>query len=178
MPGGALKLRDVRKLSEAQMLLEADVSLSEMPGLPPGLMPGRVPLHVQARFGVEQGRWVAHVALSGELQMTCQRCMRPMRWPVDTQSPVLLIESESQAEGAPLEWETFLASEGKVSLAALAAEELLLGLPIVPLHADSADCTASVPAAQETVKSDAVVTRPFADLRALLEQATKPGKSS
>jgi uncharacterized metal-binding protein YceD (DUF177 family) len=57
-----------------------------------------------------------------------------------------------------------------VSVAALAAEELLLALPIVPLH-QGADCgqakdvQASAPTVQEQV-----TTRPFAQLRALLEQ--------
>jgi uncharacterized protein len=173
MPGGASKLRDVRKLAEAHTILEADVTVAEMPGLPPELTAGRDPLHVKARFGVEQGHWMAHVALSGEVQLICQRCMRPMRWPVDTQSPVLLIESEAQADGAPVEWETFLAHEGRVSLAALGAEELLLGLPIVPLHADSAEC-ASGTAKTVTQAPEPASTRPFADLRAMLERDAKP----
>ena len=47
---------------------------------------------------------------------------------------MLLVGSEREAEEAPVGWETYLAPEGRLSLAALVAEELLLALPIVPLH--------------------------------------------
>jgi uncharacterized protein len=102
--------------------------------------------------------------------------------PIETSSPVLLIESEADAEAAPVEWETYLAAEGRLSLAALAAEELLLALPVVPLHADSSACEASAgrapaardaePAAQSAPATEAT-TRPFADLRALLDGGAK-----
>jgi uncharacterized protein len=175
MSGGASKLHDLRKLSDAQAMLDLDVALTEMPGLPADRVVGGGPLHVHARFGKEQGYRVAHVELSGELQLVCQRCLRAMRWPVKTQSQVLLLESELEAEGAPVEWETYLALEGRVSLAALAAEELLLTLPIVPLHAGGADCAAETPdVVLAPERLPAVPTRPFADLRAMLEQGAKP----
>jgi uncharacterized protein len=171
MPGGALKLRDVRKLSDAGAILDLDVSLAEMPELPVALISGGGPLHAHVEFGREQGFMVAHVTVSGELELVCQRCMGPMRWPVDTKSTVLLIESEPQADGAPVEWETFLAAEGRLSVAALAAEEVRLALPIVPLHAAAAECQQG--AAPEPVVPEQVTARPFADLRALLEQGAK-----
>ena len=173
MSGGASKLRDVNKLSDAGAVLDLNVPLSELPGLPAELVAGGGPLRVQARFRREQGHKVAHVGLEGELQLICQRCMQPMRWLVKTQSPVVLIETESEADGAPADWETFLAADGRVSVAALAGEELLLALPIVPLHADAADCgSGAAPDEQPPVKNE--TARPFADLRALLEQGTKP----
>ena len=126
----------------------------------------------KVRFGNEQGSRVAHVGLDGELQLICQRCLQPMRWPVKTQSPVMLIEAESQADGLPDDRETFLAADGRVSVAALAGEELLLALPIVPLHADIAECGVGAPPVGEP-PSGVESGRPFADLRALLEQGTK-----
>jgi uncharacterized protein len=174
MPGGASKLRDVRKLSDARAILELDIPIGELPGLPVELIMGGGPLHVQVQFGREQGFMVAQLAMRGEMQLVCQRCIGPMSWQVDLKSPVLLIESESEAEGAPAEWETYLAADGRVSIAALATEELLLALPIVPLHADGQDCAGGRPAAKPTAPEAAQVTaRPFADLRALLEQGAK-----
>jgi uncharacterized metal-binding protein YceD (DUF177 family) len=128
---------------------------------------------------------VAKVALTGQVELVCQRCMGPMPWSIDASSTVLLIESETEANGAPVEWETYLAPDGRASVAALAAEELLLALPIVPLHEGGTDCVSSVvdedassSATRESVESGAmpetVSARPFADLRALLEQGAKP----
>lgn len=173
MPGGALKLRDVRKLSDAHAILDLDVPLAELPGLPVELILGGGPLHAHVEFSREQGFMVAHVALRGALELVCQRCLGPMRWQVDTRSPVLLIESETEADGAPSEWETFLAAEGRLSVAALAAEELRLALPIVPLHADGGQCQQAPTPAPAPVAAEQVTARPFADLRTLLEQRAK-----
>jgi uncharacterized metal-binding protein YceD (DUF177 family) len=68
----------------------------------------------------------------------------------------------------------------------LAAEELLLALPVVPLHADSSACEAaagralearSVAAASSPQSAGEQATaRPFADLRALLDGGAKTKK--
>jgi uncharacterized protein len=181
MPGGAQKLRDVRKLADARATLDLDIPVAELPGLPGELILGRGQVHARVQFGREQGFMVAQVALRGQLELICQRCMGPMPLPIETSSPVLLIESEADAEAAPVEWETYLAAEGRLNLAALAAEELLLALPVVPLHADSSACEAAAgrlppaPDAAPTSPAPAepAMVRPFADLRALLDGGAK-----
>jgi uncharacterized protein len=181
MPGGASKLRDVRKLADARATLDLDIPVAELPGLPGELISGGGQVHAQVQFGREQGFMVAQVKLHGQLMLVCQRCMGPMPLPIETSSPVLLVESEADAEAAPVEWETYLATEGRLSLAALAAEELLLALPVVPLHADSRVCEAAAggvplaPVVEPALPPGAVqaTARPFADLRALLDGGTK-----
>jgi len=201
MPGGASKLRDVRKLADARATIGLDIPVAELPGLPGELIAGIGVLHAHVQFGREQGFMVAQVALRGQLELICQRCMGPMPLPIETSSPVLLVESEADAEAAPVEWETYLAAEGRLSLAALAAEELLLALPVVPLHADGSGCKAAgrqsagqpaelaaIPApplsgggqvgpgtsgAGAAAASEQATTRPFADLRALLDSGAK-----
>jgi uncharacterized protein len=176
MPGGASKLRDVRKLADARATLDLEIPVAELPGLPGEIISGGGQVHAHLQFGREQGFMVAQVALRAQLQLICQRCMGPMPVPIETNSPVLLVESEADAEAAPVEWETYLAAEGRLSIAALAAEELLLALPVVPLHSDSDACQAAAgrPAAArdaEPVAQPAAATvRPFADLRALLDR--------
>jgi uncharacterized protein len=198
MPGGASKLRDVRKLADARATIGLDIPVAELPGLPGELIAGVGVLHAHVQFGREQGFMVAQVALRGELELICQRCMGPMPLPIETSSPVLLVESEADAEAAPVEWETYLAAEGRLSLAALAAEELLLALPVVPLHADGSACKAAAEPAPEALAAkpapppsaggpvgagtsgagsaaagEQATTRPFADLRALLDGGAK-----
>jgi uncharacterized protein len=186
MPGGASKLRDVRKLADARATLDLDIPVAQLPGLPMELVCGSGQVHAHLQFGREQGFMVAQVALRAQLELICQRCMRPMPVPIETSSPVLLIESEAEAEAAPVEWETYLAAEGRLSFEALAAEELLLALPVVPLHPDSSACEASAgrsvpardaePAAQPQSAAEQATVRPFADLRALLDGGAKPKK--
>jgi uncharacterized protein len=177
-----LNLRDVRKLADTRAEFEFEAPVAELPGLPSDLRAGDGRVQVQVRFGREQGFAIAAVTLKAQLQVVCQRCMTPMPLTVQAQSPVLVVESEREAEEAPAGWETFLAPEGRLSLEALAAEELLLALPIVPLHEASAECAASKAIAGDAqagkvVTDDAAGTaRPFADLKALLERGGKVPK--
>src|SRR6202790_2279909 len=183
MPGGASKLRDVRKLADARAALDLDIPVAELPGLPVELISGGGQVHAHLQFGREQGFMVAQVALKAPLELICQRCMGPMPVPIATSSPVLLIESAADAEAAPVEWETYLAAEGRLSFEALAAEELLLALPVVPLHADSSACEAAAgrslppteaePASRPQAAAEQALVRPFADLRALLDGGAK-----
>lgn len=183
MPGAASKLRDVRKLSDARATIDLDIPVAELPGLPGELISGGGQVHAHVQFGREQGFMVAQVALRAQLELVCQRCMGPMPVPIETSSPVLLVESEADAEAAPVEWETYLAAEGRLSLASLAAEELLLALPVVPLHPDGGPCEASAgragqvrgtePALPPQAATGQATVRPFADLRALLDGGDK-----
>lgn len=184
MPGGASKLRDVRKLADTRSTLDLEISAAQLPNLPVELISIAGQVHAHLQFGRERGFMVAQVGLRAQLEVICQRCMQPMALQIDTSSTVLLLESAAQADGAPAEWETYLAAEGRLSLEALAAEELLLALPIVPLHAQLRDCEISsvesvpTPAAPlpELAASAEAKGRPFADLRALLDRSAKSEK--
>ena len=52
---------------------------------------------------------------------------------------VALIAAESEADRVPQEFETVLAPENRIRVRDLVEEELLLSLPLVPLHADASD---------------------------------------
>jgi DUF177 domain-containing protein len=179
MSGGAAKLRDVRKLADSRAVFELDFPLLQLPGLPAEFTSGAGSVRARLSFGREQGFAMAQVELTAQLAVTCQRCLSPLLLQVQAGSPVLIAESEREAEHAPAGWETFLAPEGRVDFAALAAEELLLALPIVPLHEDVTECAranvaetrgASEVPSTAAPSAEAATTRPFADLRALLER--------
>jgi uncharacterized protein len=194
MSGGASKLRDVRKLADSRAVFELDVPLLQLPNVPPEFSSGDGTVRAHLSFGREQGFALAQVALDAQLAVNCQRCLSPMQLAVHTSSPVLIVESEREAEEAPAGWETFLAPEGRVDFEALVAEELLLALPIVPLHERASECAAlmgadpaavaarggahaaseassGAAAATQAAATEPATTRPFADLRNLLERA-------
>ena len=181
MSGGALKLREVRKLADSRAAFEFEIPVAELPDIPPEFGAGNGLVQAQVRFGREQGFAVADVELRAQLQVVCQRCMAPMPLTVESHSPVLVVETEREAEEAPAGWETFLAPEGRLSLAALVAEEVLLAIPIVPLHdagpscaAAAPDAVAATPAGPEAAAiEEGATVRPFADLKALLERRSK-----
>ncbi|HTW74276.1 MAG TPA: YceD family protein [Steroidobacteraceae bacterium] len=180
----ASKPRDVRKLADSRAVFELSLALAELPGLPAEYLAGAAQVHARLCFGREQGYAMAQVELQTQLGATCQRCLAPMQLRIDARSPVLIVESAQQAEQAPAGWETFLAPEGRLMLEALAAEELLLALPIVPLHAPPARCQPLAPrvaieppatlrAMEAAGVTQAATARPFAELRALLERGRR-----
>ena len=111
---------------------------------------------------------VADLTFSGMAALQCQRCLQPMERPLERASRIALIASEAEAARVPAEREPVLAAGGRISIGELLTEELLLLLPIVPLHEDRLHCPAerplpgAAPAGGET-------HRPFAHLDELLK---------
>lgn len=175
MPGGWPKSRDVRQLTESRARFEFDIPVAELPGVSSELS-AAAPLHVRLDFGREQGVGVVQVAVRGSLGATCQRCMRPLALQLDTDSRVALVTSEAEAAALPEAWETFLAADGVLDFPALIAEEVLLALPIVPLHDAGACSAAPPPPPGGNAQEPAATTRPFADLKALLEGGAPGGR--
>jgi uncharacterized protein len=117
----------------------------------------------------EAGRVIADVTLDAQLTLRCQRCLGLMLLPIDCSSRVVLIESEAAAADVPPELETALAPEGRMRLADLVEEELLLALPAAPRHEGQCPGVQRV----EVQESISDTTRPFAGLGDLLSGRSK-----
>jgi uncharacterized protein len=113
----------------------------------------------------EEGRIVAEVKLATELSLRCQRCLKPLLLPIASRSRVALLANEEEAAGVPPELETALAPDGRLCLADLVEEELLLALPAAPRH------SGSCPGGQENEVQESIsqtTQQPFAGLGELL----------
>lgn len=179
MPQGWTKPQDAGRLADTHARLELEFRLAELPGLPDEYTDAGQPVMASLAFGRERGQVLVDIRVRARLRCTCMRCLAPMDWPVDGRSQVLVLEDDGAADDAPEGRETFLAPGGQVSLPALVAEELLLGLPLVPSHGDEGECESAarpVPAAAAAEAADDERQRPFADLRALLGQRHGDGK--
>jgi uncharacterized protein len=177
MPNGWSKPRDLAKLAEMRARFEFEIPLGDLPGIPAEFSLADGPVRVWMQFGRERGVPVADVKVQAVLKPQCQRCMGEMRLTIASESHVAVVDSEAQAANVAEETETFLAADGHGTLAALAAEELLLSLPIVPRHAAGERCLEAgvgalhvLPASPEAALVSEETQRPFADLRALLEK--------
>ncbi|MGH8426619.1 MAG: YceD family protein [Gammaproteobacteria bacterium] len=100
------------------------------------------------------------VAITGNfrarLEAQCQRCLEPFELVLDV--PIrLLVPTGEEAIEAPPGWE-LIEPEMHPRLADLLEAELLLALPMAPLHAPE-DCPARLPQATQEAR-----TRPFAGL--------------
>lgn len=85
-----------------------------------------------------RGRPRLRSQIHGSLEMECQRCLKPVGVTVDSNRVLYLVASEEEAERL----ETVLADEEPevivvdqaMDLAAVVEDEVLLGVPLVPMH--------------------------------------------
>jgi uncharacterized protein len=167
---------DIDRLADGEADIDFAVPLAELPRLRSqlasvdGMVRGRV------HFTRESGFAVAALTLSGAATLACQRCLQPMTEPVNSSVRVALIAAEAEARGVPEHLEPVLAPGGRTTVGELVEEELLLALPIVPLHAQASDCAAPVSApeqggaAQVSHTPEQTTQRPFAQLDKLLKR--------
>lgn len=118
----------------------------------------------------QDGRIVAQVQFEATVTLQCQRCLGPMTQSLEGGSLVALVETEEAAAQVPQEFETALAPLGRLRLAGLLEEELLLALPAAPRHA-AGQCPAARHETRESAAPD--VQRPFANLGELLARRPK-----
>jgi uncharacterized protein len=123
-------------------------------------------------FGRIEGRTTVEVQVSGELVLTCQRCLRPCTCTVNETASLVVMASD--ADEVPGGFEPLLGDAERLSVTELIEEQLLLGLPLVPKHATTALCGAA-PAAIAISATEAAADetqRPFANLRKLLDEGS------
>jgi len=164
---------DVDRLSEAGADIDFVVPLAELPRLAQlanvaGEVRGRV--HFRRVAGIA----IAELTLSGTARLVCQRCLGPLDVEVEADTSVGLIATEADMNRVPEEFEPVLAPEGRISVGELVEEELLLTLPIVPLHEDTDGGTtcvaADTPPLATNGREEDKTQRPFEQLAELLKR--------
>lgn len=135
---------------------------------------------------LESGRPAAHGSLKASLPLTCQRCLQTSWTEVETDFSCCFASSEAVAERMPDDLDVLMMDEkGKVSLADLFEDELLLALPIFPKHAEGG-CAGDIAerlgalsvSEQEPEAAEQATRKAFAGLDQLLDQnKQKPDNS-
>ena len=166
MPEDGSKLSDVAVLADEAAQVDVVVPLAGLARLAPLLVSTTGTARGRLGFERDRGHVVADVAVDGELEVCCQRCLAKFMLPVRSRSRVALVRDEADVESVPGDLESALAPEGRIHLRDLVEEELLLALPGAPRHTVG-ECATAVTSQDATVAEDSV-QRPFAGLAALL----------
>lgn len=74
-------------------------------------------------------------SVQSRLALECQRCLEMMTLPVDARLDLVVIQVPAEAERIPEECEPVVAEDGALRIVDLVEEELLLAIPLVPMHA-------------------------------------------
>jgi uncharacterized protein len=84
-----------------------------------------------------RGRPMLRLAVTGTLQLRCQRCLGPLRHSVDVMSELLLLRDESEFADLAEELDDTLdgiVAQPRMDVAAMVEDEIILGLPYAPRH--------------------------------------------
>jgi uncharacterized protein len=165
MPEDGARSVNVAVLADAGSKVELAIPIGRLERIAEYLASREGMVNGSIAFSREEGRIVAEVGLAAVLRMRCQRCLKAMTMPIESQSHVVLLASEEEAASIPPELETALAPEGRLRLADLVEEELLLALPAAPRHPEACP-DGRRDEAHESIPETA--QRPFAGLGELL----------
>lgn len=122
------------------------------------------------RFAKEAGRAVLEGHVRARLVMKCQRCLEPVEVAVDSVFRFGVVASEADSERLPDDLDPLLVTDQPVDPLDLLEDELLLCLPLVPMHQPGECRRPSVPGPDETERSPEIKTKkdnPFAALSVL-----------
>jgi len=120
-------------------------------------------------FGRDEfGTSYLDVRVQAPLELICQRTLEPFILPVTVDARLGLIRSEREESALPPGSEPLLVAEdGKLSLADVIEDELLLALPLVPINPDSSLPDEVVDPGTEASATEGRTDNPFAVLREL-----------
>jgi uncharacterized protein len=128
-------LFDPRRFAEQRRLLQGDIPLGPMRRLRESVSSGDGVASVDLTFGIDAlGVKYVTGTVRARLGLVCQRCMGPLELPIEARVSLGVVESEAQAQRLPDGYEPLLAESGRAALSAVVEDELILALPVVPLH--------------------------------------------
>lgn len=126
----------------------------------------RMRLELQMLDGMPAGV----LRLQAGVVQECQRCLRPVRRAVESESRLAFVAREDVP--LPADHEPVVGDPHRVDLAALVEDELLLAVPLIAKHAPGEECRLPAQAgARESEPAPAAqeMRRPFAGLKDLLK---------
>lgn len=111
-------------------------------------------------FKGERGQSQLRLTVTGELPLTCQRCLEAIRFDIEVESVLELVPEGAEMSQDELEDDTrdFLPVAGSLDVVELVEDEILLVLPVAPRHENC-----GLPGAAEAGER----ISPFADLAKL-----------
>ncbi|OIQ86113.1 hypothetical protein GALL_320530 [mine drainage metagenome] len=103
---------------------------------------------------VKAGRPEISLQLKGELTLTCQRCMGPIRHAVDTVTRFVVVPDPGMLPAPEDDQDDvdYLVADPRFDVLALVEDEILLELPMAPLHEADA-CGVAAAGAKEQKES-------------------------
>ena len=104
------------------------------------------------------------IAVTGSLKLQCQRCLRPVDWPIDVRTRLTVLSSDAQVGQLAEPFDSIVMGADGLMLATVIEDEILAALPMVPVHEPGVDCVEAGAPNLELESKTEQMYRPFADL--------------
>jgi uncharacterized protein len=131
------RISDAFAFSREGRVVEGTLALSSLERLHDLLADaaGEVSYRIGGRTG-EQGESLLHLEVSGLLPLACQRCLEAVPFDLDADVLLELLPEGAEVSQDEMEDDTrdFLPVAGKLDVAELVEDEILLALPVAPRH--------------------------------------------
>ena len=160
---------DLLATAEARRELRGSIPLARLVRVLPALVSSDGELQVTLELGKDPAgiRFLAGT-IRGEIMLQCQRCLEPVQQTLDLKFRLGLVQDEAAVSSLPERYEALLVTAEPASVAEIVSDEVLLALPLVPMHQEDARCEGVMkdfqPARDETRES------PFAVLAELKQK--------
>ncbi|MFC3609067.1 YceD family protein [Stutzerimonas tarimensis] len=156
---------DPRKLADRGATLKGVLPLVKLERLADALESKDGVIDVSLAFERDQQRAVVvHSRLEVGVKMICQRCLELVELPIQSECDYAVVNEGANTQHLPSGYDVLEVGEDPLDLLALVEDELLLALPIVPLH-DPKDCQA--PGSDEPEPDEVKRSNPFSVLAQL-----------
>ena len=180
---------DVRALADAGAALTGSAPLDQFPRLAgllaeshadAALLQSLGPVRWSAQFSLERATGAVdqpalHLQVDAQLPLECQRCIAPYAQALHVDREFVFAADEATAQLLDEDSDIdVLVSSRQFDLVALIEDELLMDMPIVPMHEQ---CPTTVAMQAGEVEEPAERPNPFAALAALKGSGKKPGGS-
>lgn len=127
------------RLARSGRSLQGQIAVARMGRLAETLYStaGEIVIDLRVRRG-KQGGLCIQGEIQGGLQLVCQRCLQPVSWSANCEVRLGLIPTDRSEERLESGYEPLVAQEDSpLSLLTIVEDELLLALPIVPMHPEN-----------------------------------------
>ena len=104
------------------------------------------------------------------VRLSCQRCLEAVELPVECDVSLAVVGDDEAAANLPQAYEPLVLEGERISLIDLIEDDLLLGLPVTPRHAEHACQAPPIPETAEPVAPEDApeeTEKPFSQLRVL-----------
>jgi uncharacterized protein len=129
------------KLARDAGVIEGDIPLEKCLRVLDALASEQGHCHVRLEFDIDPQR-IRYIRgqLKGLFQVSCQRCMQPMSFEVDSEFLLAIASSDEAAANLPKQYEPLIVEDEKLELLPMVEDEVVLTLPIASYH-DAGECS-------------------------------------